>query len=106
MEYFWCIIGIILLLLALNIGGFLKLIFWGASVAALMYGLPQTEFLDYINPGEKTAVSLFLIGIIQIAASITEYKIFGVVVLRSVTDILIQVLGIAMLIIGICMGCL
>ena len=106
MEYFYFVLGIVLLIMAINIGGFFKIILWGSSVALLMYSLPQTEFLDYINPEEKTAVSIFLIGLFQIVASITEYKILGVVVLRCVTDIVIQILGIVMLITGLCIGCL
>lgn len=103
MEYVLFFIGLLLLILALNVGGFFKIILWAASVGLMLYSLPSTEVMEYIEADERFAASMALIGLIQILASITEYKIFGIVVFREVSDFVIHGLGIVMVIVGLCM---
>ena len=104
MDYLLLFIGFLLLLLALNVGGFFKIIVWAASVGMMLYSLPSTEFMEYISADERFAASMFLVGLIQFFASITEYKLFGIVVFREVSDFIIHGLGIIMTIAGICMA--
>ena len=106
MEYVWFALGICLLLLSLNISGFFKIIVWAGSVLLMLYALPQTELLEFIPEEEKTACSLFVIGIIDVCSAIVSVKFLGVEVFREISDIVIHILGIGLIITGICMACL
>lgn len=101
MAYLWFFIGLFLLLGALNVNGFFKIILWAVSISLMLYSLPKTGLMSEIAAEETFAVSLFLVGIIQMVASFTEYKLFGVVIFREVTDFIIFILGLGMIIIGL-----
>lgn len=106
MEYVWFFLGLGLLMLSLNVGGFFKIILWAGSVALFLYAIPKTELGQVAEEEEMTAFSLFFIGIIDICATVFSFKVLGVEVFREVTDIVIHILGFGLLITGICMACL
>lgn len=103
MEYVWFILGCLLLLAAINVPGFFKLLLWVASVGLLVYSMPKLDFMAQIEAEETLAASLFLIGIFQMSVSFTEYKFLGVVVLREITDFVIFLLGLGVMITGLVM---
>lgn len=104
MDYAILILGFLLLLAALNVKGFFKLILWGISVAVMLYALPKVELMSGIPEEERIGASLLVIGITQISASLFEFKFMGETLFREVTDVVIQVLGVGLFIAGLCMA--
>lgn len=98
-------LGIIVLMVALNVNGFfLKVFLWACSLGLFLYALPLTEWMDDIAGDEKIPFSLFFTGIFNVAGSITTYKIFGKE-FNEVSDIVINVLGYVLIVVGLCMAC-
>ena len=98
-------VGCILLILALNITGFFKIVLWAASVCLMVYTLPEIGWMSNRPYSEQINSSIFFVGLMQVLITITEHKFFGIVLWREVTDFVINILGYVLIVVGLVREC-